>query len=273
MRSPEWARFGAILMAAVAGSVVSGGCAGRTSPCVPCAAAAAGEAAPPQIASVQANLEEVQVGPSTAVTSGERAFQLSGWYQDGDGNVISGRFPPIEWKLVPATEGSTEPRGLVKVKMAPTAQANVMARLENEAGSFSDQVTIKRWSGAAAAAAAGDVIKAEHGSGLPPNVVLLEEKLPDNTCAWGRPSPSFAVVAVGEQDAIPCSVSFFSASKAAGFQEGITDVSWMSDGANFTLPLTAPVTLDAAAVHCDAADDELKELTKPLPIAHRRRRR
>jgi hypothetical protein len=245
MHLPDGSRATAILVWVLTASAASGACAGRADSCI-CPAPEGEEAEAPTISSLQANLEEVQVAPRVGATAAvERAFQLSGWYEDGTGRVVSGRFDPFTWKLNPLTEGSTEPGGLVNVSVAPTPQADVTVQLTNDAGSLTDQVTIKRWSTPTAAAAGGDVVMAEHDSKLPPNVVLLQEKQTDNTCTWGRAFAFVGLAAVGEQNAVPCSVSFFSASHAAAFQEGatITDP-WVNPGMNIGLPVNALRTVD-----------------------------
>jgi hypothetical protein len=232
---------------------------------------------------MEADLEEVQVAPLAGATApSERAFQLYGWYLGADGRVISGRFSPPSWD-VPAGQGSSEPGGIVKVNVAPTGiQSDVLLRLENSpGGAFSDEVTVKRWSDASQASAAGAVITADHATGLPPNIALLEEKSAEGKCVWGKPVAFVGLAAVGKQTNKPCSVSLFSSDRAVGFQEEakISDADWnnssgfgLTGGDLVKLPVTVFIAVTARSANILAGmelteTDELVRNTRAAAAA------
>jgi hypothetical protein len=216
----------------------SAGCGGRAEPCVPCVAADndLDQAGAGAIASVQAHVDEVQVGPVSGTTPASHEFQLFAWYEDADGTQISGRFDPFVWEL-PSTEGSADPYGLVTLKAGPTSDVSVTVR--DDGGAFSDQITLKRWQDVATAGASSDVVEAAHTAKRPPSAVLLEERAADNSCAWGRGRAFVGIAAVGQQSGLPCSLSLFSTDHAAVYEEAIT--SWVSP---FKPALSAPLDLD-----------------------------
>ena len=224
-------RFGLVALAAE----WAGACGGGSS----CNCDSADDAAfAPKVASLEAGLEEVQViPPPAASTWPDRRLQLTAWYRDDDGKIISGRFNPMRWTFTPTGEGNAE-RGQVTVTTFPTAAssgATVKAEKEG-AASISDEVTVTRWHDAAAAAMKGDVVVAEHGRDKPPSVVLLEEKN-GTTCSWGRAWAFVGAASVGEQNQDPCSLSVFSANHSMAFQVAFTGLPWGATGSSRTVPL------------------------------------
>jgi hypothetical protein len=196
----------------------------------------------PKVASLEAGLEEVQVIPPVSPWP-DRRFQLTAWYRDADGKIISGRFNPMKWSFTPAGDGSVE-EGRVAVTTFPTsASTGATAKAEkDDDASISDEVMVTRWANAAAPAAKGDVVVAEHDRDKPPSVVLLEES--DGTaCTWGRAWAFVGAAGVGEQSHNPCSLSLLSADRAMVFQETVP-TSWAANGTSRTVGLTARTTLN-----------------------------
>jgi hypothetical protein len=222
MRWNRWEQDVRVLLALAGGSVAVGACAGRSAPCVPCAEADLGESDPPEIASIAATVENVQVGRAGG-SSGERTFQLSAWYLDAAQRVISGRFDPFVWELDPA-EGYVSPLGLVTLNFSSGSDATV--RVTSPDGTLADAVVLKRWLSPTAAGAASDVVEAGHGPKFPPSAVFLEERQADGTCTWGTARAFVGLVAVGAQNKTPCSLSLLSANHAMVYRNDISNVQW-----------------------------------------------
>lgn len=246
MGSREWKRTAAILTGWVVCATAIGGCGGRAEPCVPCVATELDEAGRGEIASVEADLAEVQVGPLPGAATPDRTFQLSAWYLDATNEVITGRFDPFIWTFDPEPEGTTDPFGKVTISTFPTAPGDATVRVGSGDGKFTDAVTLSRWPDAATAAATGtDVVEVHHGTKLPPSVVLLEEAS-SGICTWGQARAFVGIAAVGEQAEKPCSVSLLSADRAMLFQQQPSDA-WKTSKARISLdpanPRALPVTV------------------------------
>src|SRR5512145_208231 len=165
-------RLPALCLAAMAGSL-TGGCG---TPCEKCdVTEAEASAGTPKVASLETGLEGVQVTKAPGINP-ERRFQLSAWYRDADGNIVSGRFPAMHWSFAPTGEGSADDFGKVTVTAFPGLGTATARAQKSDDATIADEVTVTRWADATGATSAGDVvIEGSHVAGEPPNVVLLEE--------------------------------------------------------------------------------------------------
>jgi hypothetical protein len=190
----------------------------------------------------------VQVSPDL---NQPRSFRLYAWYRQDD-SIVPGRADPQDWNFS-SPDGSVN-GGVVSIQTFPTAGSTTAEVVVHKTGKpgVAGKSLLRLWADPGAAQNEGDVVNAPHQRGMPPSVVLIEQKDGSGSCRWGTPIAFVGTAAVGEQTVNPCSLSLFSADHGMVFQENRggsqwPPTAWPTKGAAFSLQpgdrLKIPVTI------------------------------
>jgi hypothetical protein len=216
------------------------------------------------VTSIETAPGEVQVSPTAEQT---REFRLYAWYRHDD-SIVPGRADQKQWSVI-GTDGDVTD-GEVTVRKFPLAGSMMAEVLATKADkpSVAGKSQLVLWADPGAAKTKGDVVNAPHKAGLPPSMVLLEERAASGDCKWGKPAAFVGTAAVGEQTINPCSLSLFSADRAMLFHDDLTDPkwppnAWSAPGTSFPLtpadPLKVRVTVFIAAPQAATAVQDAEE--------------